>query len=332
MKTQNTLRIFFITALALLMALIVGCEKKKTETPVTVPEVTTVAPSCVTQLTARTGGKVLNNGGATVKDRGMCWSTAATPTMADNVSKDGIGSGAFTSTITGLSPNTTYYARAYANNSAGTGLGNIITFKTTEMVYDNEGQVCLSIKIGTQEWTANNLSVRHYNNGDSIPNITSDSLWEKLKTGAYCDYANTPANSITYGKLYNYYTVVDPRNVCPSGFHVPSDSDWTVLTTYLGGESVAGDKLKETGTNHWERDGGGRTDGGTNDFGFTALPGGYRDDTGPFYSIRLEGYWWSSTELENYDSYLRNITAISKAIYRGYNHKENGFSVQCVKN
>ena len=146
--------------------------------------------------------------------------------------------------MTGLTPATTYYVRAFATNSAGTGYGSEISFTTASLVTtvtDIDGNVYNTVVIGTQTWIAENLKTTKYNDGTPIPNVTLDATWAVLATEAYSDYANTPANAAIYGRLYNWYVAssTNPKNVCPTGWHVPTDAEWTTLTTYLGGESIA---------------------------------------------------------------------------------------------
>jgi uncharacterized protein (TIGR02145 family) len=140
-----------------------------------------------------------------------------------------------------------------------------------QTVKDFEGNVYKTITIGTQTWMADNLRTTKYRNGDAIPEVTDSSAWINLITGAYCNYNNTRNNDtiVSYGRFYNLYAVTDNRNICPTGWHVSTDAEWTTLTDYLGGASVAGDKLKEKGTTHWESPNA----GATNEIGFTALPG-----------------------------------------------------------
>ncbi len=144
---------------------------------------------------------------------------------------------------------------------------NDLTYGT---MTDQDGNTYKTITIGTQTWMAENLKTTKYRNGDPIPNVTDISEWYHLTTGAYCDYINTPGSDVTYGKLYNWHTVADSRNIAPTGWHVPSDAEWAILIEYLGGSDVAGGKLKETGTTHWYNP----TTEATNESGFTGLPGG----------------------------------------------------------
>ena len=149
-----------------------------------------------------------------------------------------------------------------------------------------------TVIIGEQEWTTKNLNVTNYRNGDIIPEVKDPKEWAKLKTGAWCYYNNDPKNGKTYGKLYNWYAVNDPRGLAPEGYHVPTDLEWSTLIDYLGYEKIAGGKLKETGTLHWHSP----NKGATNSSGFTGLPSGYRSKNGTFLLIGYFGVWWSLSE------------------------------------
>jgi uncharacterized protein (TIGR02145 family) len=204
-------------------------------------------------------------------------------------------------------------------------------------VSDIDGNVYNTVTIGTQLWMAENLKTTRYNDGTAIPNVTVDATWAASKKGAYSDYDNTPVNSTTYGKLYNWYVVDNNaatkvasnggKNVCPTSWHVPSDAEWTTLINFLGGEAVAGGKLKETGTIHWLAP---NTEA-TNETGFTSLPGGYRKFNG-FYAIDTCCYFWSSTNNYTAGSWSRIMFYNGKDVYRGSFTKDVGFSVRCFRN
>ena len=148
-----------------------------------------------------------------------------------------------------------------------------------------------NVKIGEQTWMVKNLDVDHYRNGDPIPQVTDQTAWANLTTGAWCYYNGDATQGSTYGKLYNWYAVSDPRGLAPAGWHIPSDEEWTTLEKSLGGSSVAGGKMKETGTLHWETP----NSGGNNSSGWAGLPGGCRSVNGFFSSVKENGFWWSSS-------------------------------------
>jgi len=192
---------------------------------------------------------------------------------------------------------------------------------------DIDGNAYDVVTIGTQTWMKQNLNVTHYRNGDAIPNVTDNNTWANLATGAYCNYNNDSSYTATYGRYYNWYTVVDSRNLCPTGWHVPGDAEWTTLTDYLGGVSIAGGKLKEAGLTHWISP----NTAATNETGFTALPGGYRDNNGTYVNIGYFGYWWSYTESNTSNAWSRNMGYVHSYAYRDYDNETYGFSVRCLK-
>jgi len=292
-----------------------------------IPVLTTSTVSNILQTTASCGGNITSQGISTVSARGVCWSTGQTPTIADSKTNDGTGIGSFTSAITGLTANTAYYVRAYATNSAGTGYGNEIAFGTEGTVTDIDGNIYHSVTIGTQVWLVENLKTTKYRNGSAIPNVTDNTAWSILTTGAYSDYNNTPSNSDTYGRLYNWYAATNVQNICPLGWHIPTDAEWTTLTTYLGGEPVAGGKLKETGTTHWLSP----NTGATNESGFTALPGGNRSNSGVFSGIGGNGFWWSSTNFNTVFAWNLYMSYYNSTVVRSNYNMAYGFSVRCIK-
>ena len=198
-------------------------------------------------------------------------------------------------------------------------------------ITDAENNTYKTVTIGTQTWMAENLKVTKYNDGTAIPNITDNTQWSNLTTGAWSYYNNDVANNAKYGKLYNWYALSKisngNKNVCPTGWHVPTDAEWTVLTDYLGGESVAGGKMKEVGTTSWNSP---NTDA-TNTSLFTGLPGGYRYNSGGYGSIGNDGYWWSSTENNTYYAWYRTLFNVHGDTYRNSNYKKFGLSVRCLR-
>jgi uncharacterized protein (TIGR02145 family) len=319
------------------------------------PTLSTTTISSISQTTATSGGNITSDGGVAVTARGVCWSTSANPTPSINSrTKDGTGTGVFTSSITDLIPNNIYYIRAYATNSIGTGYGNTVTFSvqmnpiifnpnlTYGTVTDIDGNVYKTITIGTQTWMAENLKTTKYSDGIPVPLANTESTWYNLTTAskAYCWYEDNIGSKDLCGAYYTWAAAMNGaassntkpsgvQGVCPTGWHLPSSTEFTTLNTYLGGTSAAGGKLKEIGTTHWNTP----NIGATNGSGFTALPSGLRNIGGSFYyGIGNSCYWWCSTESSSY----LNANAwflswdTSQSTY-GYSDKKNGMSVRCVK-
>lgn len=299
----------------------------------------------ITGNASTSGGNITNNGGTPVTQRGVVWSTSPNPTTANNSTSNGSGTGSFTSNLAGLTASTTYYVRAYATNSAGTAYGNELTFTTTAGggIVTNpgagvtfNGYTYTSIVLGNgQEWMAENLRTTTYANGDPIPNVTDVNQWVNLTTGAWAHFNNDSQYENPYGKLYNWYTVADPRNVCPTGWHVPSDAEWTAFINYLdpnadGGNNwpnTAGGKMKSTGTQYWSIP---NTDA-TNESGFSGRPGGGRYNGGTFSDVGSVGRWWSSTQTSMTMAWYRGLDYSSGGVNRNDYFKVDGFSVRCLR-
>lgn len=225
----------------------------------------------------------------------------------------------------GLTANTNYTYRVIS-------FRNLMYSET----YSNEWSINTSINtdvtICSQVWTTKNLDVSTYRNGDVIPQVTDPAQWPFLTTGAYCYYNNDSATyAATYGKFYNWHAVNDPRGLAPTGYHVPSEEEWTLLETCLGDPSIAGGKMKEVGLIHWLSP----NIGATNSSGFTGLPGGLLNYN-TFENFGSIGYWWSSTE--HYDQNLptgfawyRGLGSNFSDVNRGYFPLNYGMSVRCIK-
>lgn len=310
------------------------------------PNLTITNISNVTNTTASSGGTISSQGGSAVTARGVCWSTNPNPTIANTKTTNGTSIGSFVSNITGLTTNTTYYVRAYATNSSGTAYSTQLSFITTGSgntnnpnlnpnltygsVTDVEGNKYATIQIGYQTWMAENLKTSKYNDGTAIPNVTDNTAWSNLTSGAYSVYNFSPENNATYGKLYNWYAV-NTGKLAPAGWHVATDAEWEQLNTYLG--SNAGLKMKSIGnitdgTGLWNKSAGSE---GTNTSGFSGLPGGYRSYDGTFYVIGGFGFWWSSSEYNTNYAWSRGLNYSDSDLYRYDYSKKDGFSVRCVR-
>jgi len=193
---------------------------------------------------------------------------------------------------------------------------------------DYDGNTYDTIQIGEQLWMAGNLRVTHYRNGTPIPNVTGNTEWGSLTTGARCYYDNdsTLYDSL-YGALYNLYAVVDVNGLCPEGWHAPTNGEWNQIQSYLGGEAVAGGKMKEAGTLHWLAP----NTGATNSSGFTGLPGGFRGMENTFGYLQENGIWWSSTTYNSSSSWSRYLWYMYAGIDANPTPKTLGLSVRCIK-
>ncbi len=303
-----------------------------TTAPVGLPSLTTTGLKSVTSTTATGGGEITNDGGLPVTVRGVCWNTTGFPTIDDSHSTDGSGDGLFYSTLTDLTITTSYFVRAYATNSLGTSYGNQILFTQIEPVTDLDGNVYSVVTIGTQVWLGENLRTTTLNDGTPIPNVASGTDWANTSIPAYCWYNNdSPAFKTPYGALYNWYAAGTGR-LCPVGWHVPSSDEYNTLINFLGGTNVAGGKLKESGTMHWNEPNLGATNGSS----FTALPGGGRyniySDGGAFSDLGYFGYLWSSSESTNTDNaYSFDMSYLIGGAGRDEYSKRDGGSVRCIQ-
>ncbi|NCA77814.1 MAG: hypothetical protein EOM90_15910 [Alphaproteobacteria bacterium] len=308
----------------------------------TTPTVSTTSVSNVTQTSAQSGGSVTNDGGATVTARGVCWSTSPNPTVSDNYTTDGSGTGTFTSSLSNLTTNTLYYVRAYATNSAGTSYGNQVSFYS----FSETGQPCAglatvtdtrdgktynTVQIGTQCWLKENLNIGTRINGTQEQ--TDNQVIEK-----YC-YDDLESNCNIYGGLYQwnelmqYTTLQGVQGLCPTGWHIPTNDEWYAVTDYLGGANAAGGKMKSTGTIQagtglWYHP----NTATTNETGFTSVPGGNRKDSdGSFDAIGGNSKMWSSYESNSASACSRYMYYDQGKVGINCVAKGNGFSVRCLK-
>ena len=323
---KSLFRISGVILVVLSIFLIHSCKKDK---PSTVPG----APTIGTAAAGNAQATVTFT--APVSDGGSAITGYTVTSNPGNITGTGTASPI---TVTGLTNGTAYTFTVTATNAIGKSVASSASNSVTPTasgttVTDINGNVYNTVTIGTQTWMAKNLKTTKYNDGTAIPNVTDGTAWAALTTPSYCWYNNDATTyKATYGALYNWYTVNSTsnggKNVCPTSWHVPSDDEWTTLTTYLGGETVAGGKLKETGTTHWTTP----NTGATNETGFTALPGGHRYYDGTYYGIGSYGYWWSSTEYSTTSSAWYRFMYYSLAsVYRYYYDKPSGYSVRCVR-
>jgi len=312
-----------------------------------VPTITTTAVTSITTNSAVSGGNISSENGSSVTARRVCWSTSSTPTINDSKTIDGGGIGDFQSNITGLSANQTYYVRAYATNTTGIGYGSAVQFTSlgggSSTVTDIDGNIYNTVTIGSQIWTVENLMTTKYNDGTDIPNVTNNTEWGNITTGAYCNYDNNQSNVATYGRLYNW-AAVNTGKLAPPGWHVPTEGDFEILENYLitNGYNYDGTLLlnkiakslcaktnwilmDEVGTPGYNPE-------TNNSTGFTALPGSIRHIHGGFGNLGQGGYWWSSTEITEIGADYRSATEHYVGFWSlGYINKKSGVSVRLIK-
>ena len=197
----------------------------------------------------------------------------------------------------------------------------------SDSVVDIDGNTYTTVTIGKQVWMVENLKVTHYRNGREILHVSGDSAWGALPVGAYCWYDDDPTSKDTYGALYNFNAVSDSCGLCPEGWHVPTESEWLELVAHLGGESVAGGKMKASGTAHWHSPNVGATD----ESGFHGLPGGGRGRISGSGEIGEYATWWSSTSYDSTHAWHWGLYRGNAKVTFNPGHKASGFSVRCVK-
>ncbi len=246
----------------------------------------------------------------------------------------------FVFTVGSLSLLTLFLYQCKKDNSKDSSPFKTITYGSMS---DQEGNMYKTVTIGTQVWMAENLRTTIYNDGTAIPNVSDDTEWTNLSTGAYCNYNNTASNVTTYGRLYNWYAV-NTNKLAPSGWHVPTDAEWTTLEDYLMGNgynydsTTTGNKYAKalastSGWTSWTDIGvPGNADypAHRNETGFSALPGGYRFYDGLFYDIGDNGEWWSASDYLTF-AYYRQIRYCDNFLYRDYYFKFCGGSVRCIR-
>jgi uncharacterized protein (TIGR02145 family) len=292
-----------------------------------IPTITTNALSSITSLSAVSGGVIIADGGTSITAHGVCWNSAPCPSINNNKTIDSTIIGEFTSNLSGLVSNTTYFVRAYATNSAGTAYGNEVSFTTPPTVTDSDGNLYTSVVIGSQIWMKENLKSIHYSDNSPIPN-------------AYA-YNNDEENVPIYGRLYIWSSAMHGaaasntvpsgiQGACPNSWHLPSYAEWDILINYLGGTAVAGGKMKEIGTTHWVSP----NTGATNESSFTALPSGQRYGSGSSFLdlgnniVMLSSSWAPPANAAVVYIYYNSAEVWN--VYLGWDMND-AYSIRCIK-
>jgi len=319
------------------------------QTPGLTPVVNTMAISDTSATSATAGGEITSDGGSPILERGVVWSLNQNPTIENSQrTKDSIGVGKYNSTITGLNSETIYYIRAYAKNTFGVSYGNQLQFKTKAFyrigngVKDLDGYTYKTVVIGKQEWMAENLRTRKFQNGDTIEEINDILLW-RSQSGTMNKKLRGVVNGESqnfekYGFIYNYRAISDNRKLCPVGFHVPSLQEWSELENYIGKDSAAFKLKASSGWGKGVSSIGAFDYNGDNKSGFSALPGGTRWYTGDNQGLGSTMFWTSSpplipTSTAGYQSLAESIQFDgSKLILTTFSSDEfRGYPVRCIK-
>ncbi len=311
----------------------------KDQTGIILPSVRTLPASGITATSATLGGLITDDGGTVIIERGIYWGTTTSPQFGGMKVPVGSGGGAFSVVISGLLPSKIYNFITYATNSAGTTFGHVETFTSAagpdgcNTLTDIDGNVYNAVLIGSQCWMKENLKTTSYKNGSPIPYPgTNNTVWQNTTSGAYAWYENNIAWKDLYGALYNWYAVNSTFGLCPIGWHMPSATEWDQLSDFVGGAGGAGGKLKSLRTTpaehpRWQSPNVGASD----QYGFSALAGGCRENAGPFSYIGYTGYWWTSTEHFSPFSWARTMQYDRIGVDPLGINRKVGLSVRCLK-
>jgi uncharacterized protein (TIGR02145 family) len=327
-----------------------SCKKEKLPPLVTTGFTKNLKSTSVLIVSSETSQDLLFDGKHDpVVQRGVCYGLNPNPTLSNDFTSNGSGYGSFESSLTSLEPNTTYYFRAYAKSSKGVIYGEQKSFKTYPALstvpgagVQMDGYNYQTVVFGNgQEWMAENLRTTKYANGNSIPNVPDNNQWSNLTTGAWSHYNNDSQMENPYGKLYNGYAVLDARNVCPTGWHVPSIVEWSALVDYLGGDSIAGVRMKHDV--YWPNNWSGNPVTGTNESGLGIVHCDLRNSTGDFYVYGMypdTRLWSSTTTIEPIfgSTYIRDIQFNSYVYDPSVEFSPDGWpqsygmNIRCIKN
>ncbi len=343
--------LMFLSATLIMLLFVNSC---KDDEPVkTIPEITTENISDITESSATCNANISDNGGTTVSIRGFVWDTNTDPGLEENLdfSENSSGTGFFSNDLENLNYNTTYYVKAYATNEIGTAYGEELEFTTSDLTWngisctdcetvtDIDGNEYRTVSIGDQCWLVENLKTTKLNDGTDLTNITANGEWTNTSIAAYSWYDNDISNKDSHGAIYNYHAVATDK-LCPTGWHVATDDEWKVLegtvdTQYDTQDNVwddqswrgydAGDKLKKR--IDWHNNGG-----GSDDYGFEAIPNGFRNAiTGEFERESEWGTVWTHKNTNQTEHFRREFSDHDDNVARYNSNPLSGYAVRCVK-
>ncbi|MCF8357221.1 MAG: hypothetical protein K9H26_00585 [Prolixibacteraceae bacterium] len=319
---------------------------------VDIPQVITLNVTEITNSSAVLNGNITSDGGTTITECGFYWSkTNQIPDAGDNVEAVSSTTGNYSTTVSGLEAGTDYYYRAFAANSEGTTLGDPVSFQTSddsgsgEIAYGSfsdsrDGHTYKTVTIGAQTWMAENLAYLPAVSPSNEGSTTEPNYYVYDYEGSSVSAAKATDNYNIYGVLYDWQAAME---VCPAGWHLPEDDEWTQLEVYLAengfGYEGSGDDIGKAlaAKTHWANPGDcipgdiGRDLSDNNSSGFSALPAGYRDDLGYFTGIGHNEHWWSATDSGSYWAIIREVGYRSSGVSSYSDDRDNGFSIRCVK-
>ena len=317
----NGIRLFTIIAVIL-----TACKK---ESSVSLSTVSTYPPLAVSSTAVTLAIYVESDGGSHIIECGIYIGTSQDPETTGQRFQVGNDTGIYEGQLSGLVPDLQYFVKAFARNSKGESLGNAVDFRTPATITDYDNNLYETVRLGNQVWMAENLRTTSFRNGDPIPSTspaTADITAEDAPEYQW-PYDGIESNAAVYGRLYTAYTLIDDRGLCPTGWHVPTDPEWTILTDLLGGENYAGGFLKESGTDHWNSPNTGATD----ETLFSALPGGAREElSGSFTGLGTECFLTSS-ESDADNGWYRHLSSGNSLAVRTSAGKKGGLSVRCLQ-
>jgi uncharacterized protein (TIGR02145 family) len=309
------------------------------------PTVITDTITNVNQITATCTSTITDMGGYPITGVGVCWNNTGNPSISDSLTTDSIGTGTYVSQLSGLTPGVIYYLRSYASNMQGVAYGEEVQFTTiasfscSDQISDYDGNVYNTVQIGTQCWMKENLKTTHYSDGTNLVDGTNITVSYDYNTKYHFDFNDNPVFTQIYGKLYTWAAVMNEASgsinfpsgvngVCPFGWHMPSNAEWGLLSTYLGGNLVAGGKLKMASPSQWNSP----NTGATNSSGFTGLPGGDKlYYNGDYVNLGSTGYFWSTSEYDVDKGWSFFIMHDSQEFDSFQMYKGMGLSVRCLR-